>query len=106
MSESPTLSAMIDQLNLLKQQIYNSRGVSCSCVNCICKRSYVRSTLQYIDRPSTMEEIDRVMTGSAPTECECETNKQALREAMSLLNRQISDKINLDYNVESNPFNL
>lgn len=106
MSEPPTLSAMIDQLNVLKQQIHNSRGVSCSCVNCVCKRSYVRSTLLYVDHPTTIEEIDGVMTGSTPNVCECETNKQTLQDAMILLNSQISDKIKEVYQVESHPFSI
>lgn len=99
-----SLSELIDQLNLAKQQMFNLQGTPCTYPNCMCKRNYLVKTLFYMDHSSSVDEIDSVMSGQSPTICQCKVQKDSLQASIDALILQINLKINEVYQVDSNPF--
>ena len=105
MSE-PTLADLLILLNDAKAQMFNLQLTSCNCTNCGRVKQCFLNTLISIDRPTQIEDIDAIMNNTQSQICtKCQT-MPTLKETLETLKVQVSNKINEDYQVLSNPFIL
>ena len=94
------LQTLLDQLNVLKVSMFALQSSPCEC--CMYKRNLLNG-LKLPDISLTTADVDKVMTDNFPTCTKCQ-QCAILRPQLEDMKQQVSQAINTQYSVESNPF--
>lgn len=96
------LQTLLDQLNVLKTQIFQLKSSTCVC--CDYKNNIKRGLIS-LDMQLSIEDINVVMTNTQIQCVKCE-QLAILRPQLIALQQQVSESINTTYSVTENPFLL